>query len=91
MTVAKQLSQSVIVIKLLLIRNFLLKYSLQDGYQNEKKNTEIDLGLRYESVLYQGNSVNWIALRLSHNFRFKKRTAIRRLHNCTPIFLHPFN
>jgi hypothetical protein len=36
---------------------------------------QFDLGLRYESVLYKGNSVNCIALRLSHNFSFKKRDS----------------
>jgi hypothetical protein len=34
---------------------------------------QFDLGLRYETVLYKGNSVNFVGLRLSHNFSFRKR------------------
>ena len=34
---------------------------------------QFDLGIRYESVFYNGNSVNCIGLRLSHNFSFKRR------------------
>lgn len=36
---------------------------------------QFDLGLRYESILYKGNSVNCIGLRLTHNFSFKKRDS----------------
>ena|SRR5665647_19441 len=36
---------------------------------------QFDLGLRYESVLYKGNSVNCVGLRLSHNFSFKGRDS----------------
>jgi hypothetical protein len=34
---------------------------------------QFDLGIRYESVIYNENSVNCIGLRLSHNLSFKKR------------------
>ncbi|MEO6327646.1 MAG: hypothetical protein ABIO55_01880 [Ginsengibacter sp.] len=34
---------------------------------------QFDLGLRYETVVIKDGSANYIALRLSHNFSFKKR------------------
>ncbi|MCW3080506.1 autotransporter outer membrane beta-barrel domain-containing protein [Segetibacter sp.] len=36
---------------------------------------QFDLGLRYESVIYGGGSINYVGLRLSHNFSFKKRDS----------------
>jgi len=34
---------------------------------------QIDLGLRYESLIYNGGSVNYFALRVTHNFSLKIR------------------
>ena len=34
---------------------------------------QFDLGLRYEAVVYKGNTVNYLALRLTHNFSIGKR------------------
>ena len=36
---------------------------------------QFDLGIRYESIVFQGSSVNYIGLRLSHNFSLGKRNA----------------
>ncbi|SRR6266700_3685467 len=36
---------------------------------------QFDLGLRYETVIVSGNSLNFLALRLSHNFSFRKRDS----------------
>lgn len=34
---------------------------------------QFDLGIRYESVQYKGGSLNYLSLRLSHNFSIRKR------------------
>lgn len=34
---------------------------------------QFDLGLRYESVVYKGNTVNYVSVRLTHNFSIGKR------------------
>lgn len=33
---------------------------------------QFDIGLRYETILYSGNSLNFVGLRLSHNFGKKR-------------------
>ncbi len=36
---------------------------------------QFDLGIRYETVMIKGGAANYIALRLSHNFSFRKRES----------------
>jgi hypothetical protein len=43
------------------------------GYLFQPAGIQFDLGLRFESVIYKGGSVQFLALRLSHNFSLKRR------------------
>lgn len=43
------------------------------GYLFQPGIVQFDLGIRYESVMYNGKSLNYVSFRLTHNFSFKKR------------------
>lgn len=43
------------------------------GYLTQPGSVQFDFGLRYESVLYNGKSLNTVSFRIAHNFSFVKR------------------
>jgi hypothetical protein len=50
-------------------------WSVGGGYLFEPgKWIQLDIGLRYESIIVSGGSTNYLALRFSHNFGLNKRT-----------------
>jgi hypothetical protein len=49
-------------------------WSVGTGYLfRPSRRTQFDLGVRYESVAYNGGSKSFVSLRLSQNFSFRKR------------------
>jgi hypothetical protein len=43
------------------------------GYLFNPGSIQFDIGVRFESVIYNGGTMNYVSFRIAHNFSFKKR------------------